>query len=145
MLVDGSIMNNLPLEQMKELKIGPNVVVNLGSSGPQKHYIDYDRIPGATELAVALLNPFGRARLPQVPSMFQVIVASMLAHRSQDIAVDEEDVLVCPQVSNPIGFMDWSRHSELFSDAYDWTSRWIEEHLRQNDPGLRAVLGTSHG
>ena len=54
--------------------------------------------------------------------MLQVIAASMLAHRPQDIAVGEEDVLVCPQVSNTIGFMDWSRHSELFSDAYDRTT-----------------------
>lgn len=145
MLVDGSIMNNLPLEQMKELKIGPNVVVNLGSSGPEKHHIDYDRIPGPSELAVGWLNPFGRARLPQVPSMLHVIVASMLAHRPQDITTDEEDVLVCPQVSSSVGFMDWSRHTELFSDAYDWTRRWIEERLREDDPGLRAVLGSARG
>ena len=145
MLVDGAIMNNLPLEQMKELKTGPNVVVSLGANGPQKYHIDYDRIPGASELAVAWLNPFGRDRLPKVPSMLQVIAASMLAHRPQDIALGDEDVSVCPQLSNPIGFMDWSRHSELFSDAYAWTSRWIEERLRQYDPGLRAVLGSSHG
>ncbi len=141
MLVDGAIMNNLPLEQMKELKTGPNVVVSFESSGPQKYDIDYDRIPGASELAVAWLNPFGRTRLPQIPSMLQVIAASMLAHGSQDIAVGDEDVLVCPQVSGTISFMDWSRHSELFSEAYDHTARWIEERLRQNDPGLRAVLG----
>jgi NTE family protein len=144
MLVDGAIMNNLPLEQMKELKTGPNVVVSFGSSGPQKYHIDYDRIPGASELAVALLNPFGRARLQPVPSMLQVIAASMLAHGRQDIAVGEEDVLVCPQVSSTISFMDWSQHSELFSDAYDRTGRWIEERLRQNDSGLRALLGTAH-
>jgi NTE family protein len=141
MLVDGAIMNNLPLEQMKELKTGPNIVVNLGSSGSQKYAIDYDRIPGASELAVALLNPFGRARRPQVPSMFHVIAASMLAHGRQNIAVCEEDVLVCPEISSTISFMDWSRHSELFSGAYDHTTRWIEERLRQNDSGLRAVLG----
>ncbi len=144
MLVDGGIMNNLPLEQMKELKNGPNVVVSLGSNGPQKYHVDYDRIPGASELAVAWLNPFGRAGLPKVPSMLHVIVASMLAHRPQDIALGEEDLLVCPPLSNPIGFMDWSRHSELFADAYVWTSRWIEDRSRQDDPGLRAVLGSSH-
>jgi NTE family protein len=76
--------------------------------------------------------------------MLQVIAASMLAHRPQDIALGDEDVSVCPQLSNPTGFMDWSRHSELFSDAYAWTSRWIEERLSENDPGLQAVLGTSH-
>lgn len=143
MLVDGGIMNNLPLEQMKELKTGPNVVVSLESSGPQKYQIDYDRIPGASQLALAWLNPFGRASLPKVPSVIHVIAASMLAHRPQDIAIGEEDVLVCPPVSSTISFMDWSRHSELFSDTYDWTIRWMEERLRQNDPGLQAVLGTS--
>jgi len=139
MLVDGAIMNNLPLEQMRELKTGPNVIVSFGSSAPQKYHIDYDRIPGRSELAISLLNPFGRARLPQVPSMLQVIAASILAHGPQDIAVGDEDVLVSPQVSST--FMDWSRHSELFSDAYDRTAQWIEERLRQNDSGLRAVLG----
>jgi NTE family protein len=144
MLVDGAIMNNLPLEQMKELKTGPNVVVSLGLGGSQKYHIDYERIPGASELAVALLNPFGRARRPKIPSMLHVIAASMLAHGRQDIAIGEEDVLVCPQVSDTISFMDWSRHSELFSDTYDRTTRWIKELLCQNHPGLRAVLGTSH-
>jgi NTE family protein len=142
MLVDGAIMNNLPLEQMRELKSGPNIAVSVGSTAPQKYNIDYDRIPGASELAVTLLNPFGRARLPQVPSMLHVIAASMLAHGPQEIAVGEEDVLVYPQISITAGFMDWRRHSELYLDAYDSTRRWIDERLRYNDLALRAVLDT---
>jgi NTE family protein len=142
MLVDGAIMNNLPLEQMRELKTGPNVVVSFGSSGPQKYDIDYDRIPGASELAVSLLNPFAHARFPQVPSIFYVIAESMLAHGPQNIPVGEEDVLVCPQISSAVTFMDWSKHSELYLDAYDSTTRWIEERLRQNDPVLRTLLDT---
>ncbi|MDK1494792.1 patatin-like phospholipase family protein [Sinorhizobium sp. 7-81] len=143
MLVDGGIMNNLPLEQMKELKQGPNVVVSLGSGGTPKYQIDYDSIPGASELAVGMLNPFRRASLPKVPSMIQVITASMLAHRPQEIAIGEEDILVCPPVSSTISFMDWSRHSELFSEAYGWTIGWIEERLRLNDPALEALLDAS--
>lgn len=94
-------------------------------------------------MALAWLNPFGRASLPKVPSMIQVIAASMLAHRPQDIAIGPEDVLVCPPGSSAVSFMDWSRHSELFAGAYDWAIRWIDERLRQNDPALHAVLGTS--
>jgi NTE family protein len=142
MLVDGAIMSNLPLEEMRQLKSGPNVVVSLGSTGPQKWDVDYDRIPGPSELAAALLNPFARNRLPQIPGMLQVIAASMLAH-PQEIAIGEDDVLVCPQLSRSIGFLDWSRHSELFCDARDDTSRWIEDGLRQNDPRLRALLGSA--
>jgi len=144
MLVDGAIMDNLPLEQMKELKTGPNVVVSFGTGGPQKYHIDYDRIPGASQLVIALLKPFGRARLPEVPSMLQVIAASMMAHRPHDIAVGEEDVLVSPQLPSTIGFMDWSRHSELFSDAYSQTRGWIGELLRQNNSGLQAMLSPAH-
>ena len=73
--------------------------------------------------------------------MLQVIAASMLAHRPRDIALGDEDVSVCPQLAHSIGFMDWSRHSELVSDAHTWTRRWIEDRLRENDPGVRAVLG----
>jgi NTE family protein len=143
MLVDGAIMNNLPLQQMRDLKTGPNVVVSFGSSAQQKHQIDYDRIPGASELAVTLLNPFGRASLPLVPSMLHVISACMLVHGPQEIAVRDDDVLVCPQPSFTVGFMDWSRHSELYLDAYESTMRWIEERLRQNDSALRALLAPS--
>ena len=143
MLVDGAIMNNLPLEQMKELKTGPNVVVAFGSSGPQKYDIDYDRIPGASELAVGLLSPFGR-RLPKVPSMFQILAESMLAHRPLDIAVGDEDILIHPPDTGAIGFMDWSRHSQLFADACDHTKRWIDGHLRQSDARLLSVLGKAH-
>ena len=91
-----------------------------------------------------MLNPFSRANVPPVPSVLQVIAESMLAHRPQDIAVGEEDVLIRPQVPNRLGFMDWSRHSELFSDAYFRTTQWIEERLRQDDSAVRAMLGTAH-
>lgn len=145
MLVDGAIMNNLPLEQMKELKTGPNVVVSLGADGPRRHHIDYDSIPGASELAVRMLTPFGRANLPKVPSVIQVITASVLAHRPEEVMLGERDMLVSPPISSAIGFMDWSRHSELYVNAYDWSKRWIEERLGENDPKLLQVLGVAAG
>ncbi|WP_104666420.1 patatin-like phospholipase family protein [Ensifer adhaerens] len=141
MLVDGAIMNNLPLEQMKELKTGPNVVVSLGGGGPGKHHVDYDSIPGASELTVRLLNPFGRSGLPKIPNMIQVIAASMLAHRPQEIALGERDILISPPVSTAISFMDWSQHSELFAEAYQWTRRWIAERLDEDDPRMEAIFG----
>ncbi|OCP01930.1 MULTISPECIES: patatin-like phospholipase family protein [unclassified Ensifer] len=141
MLVDGAIMNNLPLDQMKELKTGPNVVVSLGAGGPRKHHIDYDSIPGASELTVRLLNPFGRVGLPKVPNMIQVITASMLAHRPHEVALGEGDILISPPVPPAISFMDWSRHSELFAEAYLWAKAWIDDRLDENDPKLHAIFG----
>ena len=92
-------------------------------------------------LAFALVYVGTRRWFGLLPRNGLVIAASMLAHGPQDVAVGEEDVLVCPQLARTVGFLDWSRHSELFADAYDGTSRWIEDRLRQDDQGLRAVLG----
>ena len=70
----------------------------------------------------------------------------MLAHRPQDVAVGAEDVLVSPEFSRTVGFLDWSRHTEVYSETYDRTTRWVEERLGQNDPRLLAVLGRDmHG
>ncbi|MDF8358403.1 hypothetical protein [Ensifer adhaerens] len=109
--------------------------------GPGKQHIDYDSIPGASELTVRLLNPFGRSGLPKIPNLIQVIAASMLAHRPQEIALGEKDILISPPVSAAISFMDWSRHSELFAEAYYWAKSWIDERIGENDPRMEAICG----
>jgi NTE family protein len=142
MLVDGAIMDNLPLETMKALKCGPNVVVSVGASGPRKYPIDYDSIPGPVELARRMINPFERRHLPPVPSMLQIIAQSMLAHRPLDHPLDDADVLVCPPIQGDLGFMDWSRHSALVARARIWTADWIEQQSHEL-AGLRAMLRNS--
>jgi NTE family protein len=69
MLVDGALMNNVPIGPMKALKTGPNVIVVLGVETMTKYAVEYDLIPGPGELAVAMLNPFSWRRLPRVPSI----------------------------------------------------------------------------
>ena len=92
-----------------------------------------------------MLTPFGRANLPKVPSVIQVITASVLAHRPEEVMLGERDLLVSPPISSAIGFMDWSRHSELYVEAYDWTKRWIEDRLSESDPKLLQILGIPSG
>ena len=53
----------------------------------------------------------------------------------------ERDILVSPPISNAIGFMDWSRHSELYVETYEWTKRWIIERLRDDDLRLLRIFG----
>ena len=84
MLVDGALMDNVPIEPMKLLKTGPNVVVTLADDAPIDFKVDYDAIPGPLALLATLLNPFSLKRLPAAPSILQVIMLSMLANRRQD-------------------------------------------------------------
>jgi NTE family protein len=143
MLVDGAVMDNLPLSVMRNIKTGPNVVVTFALSGSQRYHVDYDAIPGPVELAKIMLNPFARKELPAAPSILQVLMLSMLAQVPADIALEESDVLISPALPTGIGVMDWSHHTELFLAVYQETKAWIEEALKANHPGLKAVLAAT--
>jgi NTE family protein len=142
MLVDGGLMDNVPLAPMKGLKTGPNVVVVLGIDEPTTYAVDYDTIPGRRELLTALLNPFSRRQLPQIPGIFQVIMLSMLANRRADIELGEMDVLVRPELPADIGFNSWERHTEVFHRTHRSVAAWIEARVAETDANVLAVLGT---
>ena len=50
MLVDGSLIENVPLTTMQQLKSGPNVVVHFGLPAFERFAVDYDSIPGRWRL-----------------------------------------------------------------------------------------------
>ena len=140
MLVDGGLMDNVPLEPMKALKAGPNVVVALQVDEPTTYPVDYAAIPGLRELVVASLNPFARSRLPNVPSILQVIILSMVANRRTDIPVADSDLLIKPDFPEHARFTNWDRHQEIFEHAYRNTMRWIETRIAQNDVQMNMLL-----
>jgi NTE family protein len=139
MLVDGALMDNVPLAPMKVLKTGPNVIVSLKFDGPTTYGVDYDSIPGPGELVAALLNPFSRRRLPQVPSILQVIMLSMLANRRPDLPLSDTDILIRPELPEDLRFTSWDRHNEVFLHAYRGVASWIETRLAEDDAKVLAV------
>src|SRR5262249_10427774 len=145
MLVDGALMDNVPLAPMKALKAGPNVVVVLSADLPRAYSVDYESIPGPRELAAALLNPFARRRLPPVPGILQVIMLSMLANSRPDLPLSRTDIVIMPGLPPHLGFMSWSRHSETFLHTYRGTAAWIRKQIEQEDSQLRAVIPAQDG
>jgi NTE family protein len=139
MLVDGALMDNVPLAPMKVLKTGPNVVVSLRIDGPTTYRVDYDSIPGPGELVAALLNPFSRRRLPQIPSILQVIMLSMVANRRPDLQLGDADILVKPELPEDLRFTSWERHNEIFQQAYRGIASWIQTRLAEDDSKVLAV------
>jgi NTE family protein len=67
MLVDGGIVDNIPLTPMKPLKSGPNLIVHFGMPPTQPYTIKYESIPGRWRLLCRLLNPLARKKLPDAP------------------------------------------------------------------------------
>jgi NTE family protein len=140
MLVDGGLMDNVPLAPMKALKTGPNVVVALGADAPATYMVDYDSIPGPRELIAAMLNPFSRRRLPQMPGILQVITLSMLANRRPDLELGDTDILVKPDLPDDLRFTSWERHNEVFLQTYRGVAAWIRGRIAENDPKVLMLI-----
>jgi NTE family protein len=143
MLVDGALVDNVPLAFMKALKSGPNVVVALQENAPKGYLVDYESIPGPREWLMKVLNPFSFRRLPQIPSAAQVIVLSMLANSRQDLPLSGEDLLIRPDLPSGVQWTNWDRHTEVLTSAYRGAVAMIRSRMAESDAGLMAVIAAT--
>ena len=144
MLVDGGLMDNLPLGPIKAIKTGPNVAVALSVRERTVYDVDYAQIPGSRQLLAATLNPFSRRRLPRVPGIMQVIGLSMLISRA-DLRADDADVVIRPEIPKGVRFMNWDRHTEVYRRAHADVAAWLGTRVAEGDPAVLAVLRPSAG
>lgn len=139
MLVDGCLLDNVPIGTMHGLKDGPNVVVNFRIPEMERFDVDYDALPSRAEMIGRILNPLGR-RLPEAPSLPTVLMRSMMANR-QDFNrhLTSEDLLLVPPMPPDIGILDWHRHTELLDDAYAWGLREVARLEAEGHPVATAA------
>jgi len=64
MLVDGCLIDNVPLTSMHQLKSGPNLVVHFGEPAAEMFDVDYAALPGRFELIAAMLTRMGIESYP---------------------------------------------------------------------------------
>jgi NTE family protein len=138
MLVDGSLLDNLPVKSMRLLKTGPNVAVNLRPETVHDDIVDYSALPSRGQMLMHLLNPLSWGRLPRAPSVATVLMRSLMVRRERlGDALGSEDLLITPPLPNDVGVMDWHRHAELSARAYDYTAKLIDGLRASGHPLLR--------
>ena len=121
MLVDGCLLDNVPIRTMHQLKSGPNVVVSFDIPELQRFDVDYAALPSRAELIQMSLNPFARRKLPEAPGLTTVLMRSLMANRHDfNRQLKPEDLLLVPPIPDDMGILDWHRHAELVEDAYRW-------------------------
>ena len=134
-LVDGALLDNVPVKSMRTLKSGPNVVVNFGIDRVEGRSVDYAALPSRSQMLLQMINPFTRAHLPNAPSIATVLLRSLMVGRERLAdTLEPDDLLVNPPLPPSIGVMDWDRHAELSTIAYDYTSRLIDEMCTNGHP-----------
>ena len=144
MLVDGAVVENIPLRSMKALKAGPNLVVHFGERGAQQRFaVDYVNIPGRWSLVRQMLTPAGRRNLPDVPNPVSVLQRCLVMHQTHDLLpIGPLDLVLSVPAFPGANFMDFDRHTEVFAAAYQWCRQQIDELADQGSPALAALLAT---
>lgn len=138
MLVDGCLLDNVPIKVMHDLKSGPNVVVSFLVPELERFNVDYRALPTRSQLVGRALNPLKRTPLPEAPGLATVLMRALMANRHDfQRHLHPDDVLLVPPISAKASFLDWGRHSELLAAAHRWTG---EEIVRLEKAGRLAGL-----
>ncbi|MET0674283.1 MAG: hypothetical protein ABW175_00650, partial [Bradyrhizobium sp.] len=141
MLVDGCLIDNVPLASMHQLKSGPNLVVHFGEPAAELFDVDYASLPGRLELIAALMTPFRRKLLPAAPSAVNVLWRSLVAHQRYDmLPVGPFDTVMRPPTPLGIDVTDFDRHAEIFETSYDWAKGAIAALQAGGSSAIEAIL-----
>jgi NTE family protein len=142
MLVDGGVIDNIPLAPMKTLKSGPNLVVHFGMPAAQAYKIRYESIPGRGQLFARMLNPFARERLPDVPGPVSVLRRCFGIHQNPDmLPTGPLDLVLAPPAFPGSSFVDFDRHTDVFKAAYKWCNEQLDRLAAEKDTALATILG----
>jgi NTE family protein len=137
MLVDGAILDNVPVRVMHELKSGPNVVVSFSVPKLERFDVDYDALPGRNDLLKRMVTPWLRRTLPDAPGVGTVLMRAMMANRQEfDRHLRSEDLLMVPPVPPDMGMLDWHRHTELMDRTYRWAMHEVARLKAEGHPAL---------
>ena len=144
MLVDGGVVDNVPLAAMRALKSGPNLVIDLRPPRERRVAIDYATIPGRRELVRRSLLPLpGGKPLPRCPGPASVIQRTMFANIGAETSRGPADLLLLPPPFPGSSFMDWKRHGDVLDAAYAWTLGEIDRGLAEGDVAMAALFAAS--
>lgn len=141
MLVDGCLIDNVPLVPMHQLKSGPNLVVHFGEPADEMFDVAYDTLPGRLELVAAMLMPFRKKLLPAAPSAVNVLWRSLVAHQRYDtLPISPLDMVMRPPCPLGVDVTDFDRHTEIFQASYLWARQAIVALEAEGNSAIAAIL-----
>lgn len=144
MLVDGALVENVPVRVMHQMKQGPNIVVAFEVPLLERFSVDYRSLPSRGALVRRLLLPFGGTPLPDAPSLGTVLMRSVLADRhSFERHLQKSDTLLVPPLPADMSILDWTRHGELVRATREWMAAELLRQRAGQTPAF--ALQPSHG
>ncbi|MBU2582376.1 MAG: cyclic nucleotide-binding domain-containing protein [Alphaproteobacteria bacterium] len=120
MLVDGCLIDNVPLLPMRQLKRGPNIILDLDVPDSGLCEIDTATLPSRSSLMRRLFMSGGKPP-PAAPGPQTVLLRSLLREtRNVEELLEPGDMLLSFPVPEGANVLDWTNHRELRWSAYDF-------------------------
>lgn len=141
-LIDGGLIDNVPITVMRNLKSGPNLVLNFLTPKPWRTKARYGDLPTRGQAIASLVTPAKKGH-PKAPSVMSVLSRAMVVGarrllKQTDIGTD---VLLNISPLRGMSFMDWTRGRELFKTSYAQMSKAMDQvkdiEITASDPFVR--------
>lgn len=143
MLVDGCLLDNVPLRVMQSFSAGPNVVVAFRMGDAQYFDVKYEDLPGRWQLASSLPNFLTGRALPKAPGIAEVLTRAITLSPDTELSGSPRDLVIVPPIRDGVGIMSWDHHTVLMRGAYAFTKDRILHLERDNNALLAPFLPTS--
>ena len=141
LLIDGGVLNNLPVDVMREKMGGPIVAVDLAVE--RGYGLDHAMVPSGSEYIKSRLMP-GRRPI-EAPTVSRVIlqVTTMASRKEVERARKLADIYLNPPLGD-FDFLDWGSMREIVDVGYHHSlprvQDWLRRHPRhQNRAGFAAA------
>ena len=135
MLVDGAVLNNLPVDVMRRLTAGPIIAVDICPSVDLAFGRGHRHTPPPWQLMRSAVEHSERRRF--VPPIFRILhrTALLRSERQRREAVREADLYLTPPVT-AYDMFDWDSVDELINIGYRHAAPIIAEWKRQQASSL---------
>jgi predicted acylesterase/phospholipase RssA/CRP-like cAMP-binding protein len=144
LLVDGGVIENIPVKTMTRLKRGPTIVVDVSHQGNELTVAcDYEDLPSGWRLLWNHLNPFSTFRKPF--NILQVIsrVATVTSAKDRSEVRKSADLIIEPPVSD-FGLLEWDAIDTLVELGYQSTLETLKNEDIHSQFGItRGTLQTT--
>lgn len=127
LLVDGGILDNVPLATMKSLKAGPNIVLCFEPREHSQTTMRYEDLPGRRELIGNLIRR-KRSADTDMPRIGSVLTQCMLLNNTSMTEAGKEDLILSMSLPDDLKLNDWHRHREMTDIGYHQAKAWLKEN-----------------
>ncbi len=118
LLVDGGVMNNMPVDVMARTGVSNIMAVDLRPEEKEPPQLGFDQVPSTWHLLLDRLRAPARRRY-QLPSMLTTLMTTTMLNSQQKMSqvVADVDLLFRPDVSR-FGMLDWKSYDALVEVGY---------------------------